>query len=334
MPNNKNFELRVEIIDRCLRNNMTQWTLEKLLEQVNENLGERNINAVSLRTIQNDLRFLTIEKNAPIERKRKGNSIFLYYDDPHFSIKNLRLRNDEINILKDAAEILNQLESLGLVTEINEVIAKLQNAQQAGSAEKNISIMLEKQDSVAGQEYLVEIYNAIKSKSCLRVTYKSFYASRSREHIFHPYLLKEYRNRWFVFGRIDGQKKLTNFAVDRIQQIRNSAKEFIPNDIFDPTTYFDNLIGVTIPEKEKVDCVELTVSRNQAPYVISKPIHKSQKIINVEKNGMINIRLSVYNNYEFRSVLLSFGSSIEVKKPLSLRRFMKTNIEKALNKYL
>jgi hypothetical protein len=52
------------------------------------------------------------------------------------------------------------------------------------------------------------IYHAIVEKQVLLLKYRSFKARSANSLIFYPYLLKEYRNRWFIFGVIKRDKSL------------------------------------------------------------------------------------------------------------------------------
>src|SRR6266496_54066 len=70
MPKNKDFALRIEIIDECLRNRYRNWTLQNLVDGVNEKIGDRYGKSITRRTIQNDLSFLINEKEAPIEKRK------------------------------------------------------------------------------------------------------------------------------------------------------------------------------------------------------------------------------------------------------------------------
>ena len=74
--------------------------------------------------------------------------------------------------------------------------------------------------------------------------YRSFKARSANSFIFYPYLLKEYRNRWFVFGIRKSGRILQNLALDRIHSLEVLSREpFIKNTFFDPNTFFDDLVG-------------------------------------------------------------------------------------------
>ena len=147
-----------------------------------------------------------------------------------------------------------------------------------------------------------------------------------------PHLLKEYRNRWFLFCT-STKGVLYNFALDRILSIK--AETEIPykdNQDFDPDTYFNDLIGVT----KWGNPTEITfwASREQASYISTKPIHPSQKTIKDKtKDGSKVFSVVVEPNWEFFSLILGFGPGVRILTPNSVVREMKRKIKKAAELY-
>ena len=78
----------------------------------------------------------------------------------------------------------------------------------------------------------------------------------------------------------------------------------------------------------------MKIDRLNAPYVLTKPFHHSQKMIERLKDGSILIELKVHLNYEFERLILGFGNSIEVIEPRQLRTRMVKKLKIALNNYL
>lgn len=333
MPENKDFSFRLEILDECLRNRYRSWTLQNLIDKVSEHLLERHNKTASKRTIQDDLKYMKYEKQAPIEKKKNGSVTYFYYSDPNYSIKNLPIKDEEISYIKDAIDILRQVNDFKILHDVDEIVTKLQNTVTTNVEGSRLIIQFERHTTALGTDYIDSLFTAIKEKATLRIAYQPYKAESSEECIFHAYLLKEYRNRWFVFGRKNHSDSITNFALDRIKRIRNSGEPYIPNNFFDPETYFNNLIGVTIPQNSNIEDVEIRVISRQVPYVKTKPIHNSQKIIKEFKNGDVIIQLRLICNYELKAVLLAYGSDIEVLRPIALREIMKMEFQKIISNY-
>lgn len=333
MPQNKDFALRIDIIDECLCNRYKKWVLQDLIDAVNEKLKERYGKKASKRTIQDDLKYLKEVKGAPIEKIKDGFKTYFLYGETDFSIKKLPVKHEDVQLLNDAIFVLRQVTDIKVFQEVDEVLNKLQNTVKATIENAPSIIQMEKHTIAAGTGYIESLFTAIKEKLPLRISYKSFKADKEEQYLFHPYLLKEYRNRWFVVGRKDNAQLITNLALDRIKGIKNSNEPFIENNLFNPDDFFNDLIGVSLPHGELAQPIELKVTSNQAPYIKTKPIHHTQEIIKEYKNGDILIRLWLIINYEFRAVLLSYGSDIEVMKPLSLREDLKKIFQNAVLKY-
>ncbi|WP_217602364.1 YafY family protein [Chitinophaga sp. GbtcB8] len=324
MPANKNFAFRIAILDECLRNRRRKWTLQDLIDTVNDKLWDQfGQKDVRKRTIQDDIKQLEMTLGAPIERRKEGRVTYFMYSDPDFSIKNLPISHEEVEYLKDAIKILKQVNDFKILEEVEVIVNKLQHTVDTNIPESHCIIQFEKHTVARGTEYIDNIFYAIKEKTPLRITYQSFNATAPNQFVFHPYLLKEYRNRWFLFGRKENDKKLTNLALDRIQEIKNSLVSFIGNDLFDPDIYFESLIGVTVPTDEVPQPIRIKVSRLQAPYIRTKPIHRTQQVLEEYPDGGMLIALNLLCNYELRSVLLGFGGELEVLEPQDLREAMK-----------
>ena len=181
----------------------------------------------------------------------------------------------------------------------------------------------------AGYEYISTIFNAIANKRVVKLVYQPF-DKPSFEFDFHPYYLKQYNNRSFVFGRNDIMKiDQWNVPLDRITSIMETNSSYI-KDTTDWDDYFYDMVGVTKPVGKAVEEVKLLVGQAQAPYVITKPLHPSQRITTLN-DGSIEVRIHVIPNYELEKLLLSYGETIKVLEPLSLQISLGSRIEKMNN---
>ena len=79
-------------------------------------------------------------------------------------------------------------------------------------------IQFEQSISDSGSEYLGPLIDAIKSKKKIEVTYLSFKKNKTKTYILDPYLLKEYKGRWYVISWSDDRSDYLTFSLDRIQK--------------------------------------------------------------------------------------------------------------------
>ncbi len=335
MPVNRNALVRYKTIDTCLRNKYRRWTLDDLIEACSDALYEYEgiDKGISKRTVQMDIQMMRSEKlgyNAPIV---VYDSKYYKYEDEDYSITNTPLSEQDLKTMSEAVEVLQQFKGFSYFSEMGDIVSRLED-HVTSAKQKTIPVIdFEKNEDLKGLNYLDIIYKAIVNKQTLEVDYRSFKARSSKRFILYPYLLKEYRNRWFIFGRRRAQ--LVNLALDRIQEIeiKNDAK-FVENDLFDTQTFFDDVIGVTKNIGMKADVVRFQVDSDNAPYVQTKPFHKSQRVIEEKEDGSKVFEIEVVNNHELHRVLFGFADSIKVLSPESLANFMAWKLHKASNNYL
>ncbi len=335
MATNKNALIRYRTIDKCLQNIGRKWSLDDLIEACSEALYEYEgkDSYVSKRTVQLDIQTMRSDKlgyNAPIEVYEKK---YYRYAISNFSITDIPLTDVDLDILTESMEMLRQFKDVSLFSELNGVIQKLEDKIFRESKDQSPIIHLDKNDELMGLEYLDTIYQAILKKLVLKVQYQSFKARRPNELIFTAYILKEFNNRWFVVGKKEGSANIMTLALDRIASIDFEPKKKYQKMKFDPDTYYENTIGVTVLNDKSLVNVEMKVDRSNAPYVMTKPFHPSQEMIGEFPNGAILIRLKVHHNLELERLILGFGDAITVLKPSRLRRQIQRKLERAVGNY-
>jgi len=145
-------------------------------------------------------------------------------------------------------------------------------------------------------------------------------------------LLKEWRNRWFLVGKKNTENNLLFLALDRIENLALSSKNYREPMDFEPATFFKDAIGVSVSPNVLPLKVQLFVSQLHAPYVLTKPLHHSQKLIGRDYYG-ITIELTVQHNFELEKEILAFGEGIKVIAPEKLKRIIKMRLNNAVDLY-
>lgn len=330
MPLTKNAQLRIEVIDEIFRG-INRYNFDDLLKKVNAVLLRSGTPAIGEKTLYNDLKYLREEKGAPIHRPNASDD--KYYYTEKFSIKTPLLDFEEIEYLKQVSLILRRLSPAHSGDEFNQIIAKLDNTVHTVSDQGQSIIEIEAHTQSSGIHWYNTLFYAIKDKSPLRLSYKPYHKEEAREFIFHPYLLKQYRSRWFLFGREGNKEYIANLALDRIASIKNSAAPFKENDLFSAEDYFNHLIGVSKPRDGEIKDITLRVEAKSVPYILSKPIHKLQETVKNYKNGDILVNIPLYINYELISTILGYQNSVEVVGPKELRQEILEILQKGVKKY-
>ena len=322
MPVNKNALLRYKTIDNCLRNRARKWTLEDLIGACSDALYEftGKDEYVSRRTIQLDLQKMRSDElgyNAPIIVKDKK---FYTYEDPDYSITNIPVTESDLALMSDAVNVLKQLSGFPALSGMEDIVGRLEDHVSVARHDSAPVIFYENNERLVGLEHIGTLYKAIKERRPLQLTYHSFKADHPSQFIFSPYILKEYRNRWFVFGHREGFANITNLALDRIIEISEASAdaEYVETPDFEPHRYFGEMIGVTRNQKDKPCRIKLLVSADQAPYVLTKPMHPTQKLLKSNPDGSAVLEMSVILNWELVRFLVSMSNGVRVLSPKRL----------------
>lgn len=80
----------------------------------------------------------------------------------------------------------------------------------------------------------------------LRIKYQSFKARQASEIVCHPFILKEFNNRWFLVGKTSAKKPVLTFALDRIIEIDYDTSIPYLDENFNGDTFYKDVIGVTV----------------------------------------------------------------------------------------
>ncbi len=136
-----------------------------------------------------------------------------------------------------------------------------------------------------------------------------------------------------MVGKKDQAKKVINLALDRIVKIEFDLKTTYMEHSFNGDDYYKNTIGVSVLNDDFLEETVLKVDAQNAPYVLTKPFHASQELLEKEEDGSILISVKVHLNFEFERLILGFGDSIKVISPPVLRNKIQRKLSKALNNY-
>ncbi|MCB0536092.1 MAG: WYL domain-containing protein [Bacteroidetes bacterium] len=328
MSINKNAYLRYQVLDKCFSNRYRMFFIDDLLDEVNKALEEFNGEGskVERRQLFDDIKFLESEAgfSIPLERIRQGKKVFYRYSEVDFSIQNKKISDDEIETINSALMVLLRFRGIPQFEWVNELFPKLQSAFQDKEPKEVISF--DQNEYLVGLDNLPTLYKSITNKSTLNIEYQSFKESEPKLLIIHPYYLKQFNKRWFLFGLNHKDKLIYNLPLDRIKSISQSSEKYIENTTLDFKDYFEDIVGVSFTPNEKPIKIKLKINNEVTPYILTKPLHGSQKKLESKADGTI-IEIEVIPNIELRQLILSYGDGMEVISPKSFRDQMKKVID-------
>ena len=333
MATNKHAMIRYQALDRCFSNRYKRYYIEDLVEECNKAIYEftGSLEGVKKRTIFSDISYMESPQgwNAPIKRVYEGKRCYYVYEEENFSINKKDLSEAELETIDEALVMLNRFKGVEGFDWVDEFVTNFED--KLGRKKNEVPVIgYQKNPFLKGIENLSVIYNYIVNRQVLKITYEHFVKGKI-VHVVHPYYLKEYNNRWFLFG-ITEQKRdfLISLPLDRMVDIEPMHIEYIPNKNFNFEEYFEDVVGVSVPMSGTPDKVVLKFEKSRFPYVETKPLHPSQRII--DKDECI-VQIEVHQNSELNSLIFSFGDQVEVLAPDSLRNKFKARIDKLSEKY-
>lgn len=332
MATNKNAVIRYQALNQCFRNPGRKYYMDDLIEACNEALLDLDplSTGVKRRQIFEDIKFMRDSRGykAPIESYNDGRKAYYRYEDLSFSINSQPLNEQEAQQLKESLLTLSRFKGMPQFEWVEEIKVRLEQSFNLKSEENVLSF--EENPFLTGREFIGDLYNAIINKQTLLIQYKPFKREDNIAFEIHPYHLKQYNNRWFLFCLNEENNFITNIALDRIVSLTESKIHYKQNIVLDFEEYFDDVIGVSVPYDEATHKVILKIDKDQWPYIKTKPLHGSQKIKEETENYTI-IELELLLNYELEALILSYGEKLEVLKPPNLRDSIINKI-KILNK--
>lgn len=315
MPVDKQVLLRYQVLNRCFRNRYKEYTIDDLVNECNKALRKADKPDVSKRTIQNDINILETDYGIILNEKLKRGRQRLYrYRDTDFSLPLFRINDAERHKLQDAIRILKSFEGEPMYDWARTLLMQIEGG--LFDSESTPVVSFQSNPDLKGHDLFGNLLQAIIKKRVLKIEYAPFGKSPYSEKIY-PYYLKQFNNRWYLIAQVVGYESLAHYALDRIEHFEEISLKYKESNV-NFEEYFDDIIGVTVPENTEPVDVVLRVNNKRFNFIKTKPLHLSQRIISKD-DEYTTISINVKINKELIALILSFDSDIEVVSPTSLR---------------
>ena len=327
MPVTKNAFLRYKILDRCFSGSV-RYSIDELLDFVNDELEAQGEYGISLRQLREDIKNMRSIYDAPIDAKPNwGRKCYYAYSDEDYSIFKSDISDEDYKALQSTLEMLAKYKVTNVWLE--DIIANLEHRFDIVPNTEKL-VFFDENRNLKGLEFLSDIIKHTVAHEAMDVVYRS-YRGHEETYCFNPYCVKQYNGRWFMLGYDAKYGRINNFALDRVVSFKKSDRQFVVNTFIDVDDYFKDIIGVTVPngDAEILD-IRLKFEKERFPYVVSKPLHHSQEIVD-ESNCIIEVH--VKKNKELIQKIFSYMPDVEVLSPLFLREEIIDAIKRNLEKY-
>ncbi len=316
---------RYKVIDSLLRNSMRKYpTLLDIQEACEQKLDM----SPSLDTLEKDIRNMKMPEpdgfDAPIVycRLNKG----YYYENPNFSISSISLTDNDINSIKEAMELLQNIsgDRVGdrFSYAIDKVLSSFKETFPDGNSRRKI-IQTDYVPGARGFENFDLLFSACKNKYPLSFVHYSYNKRAFKTVIVHPVMLKEFENRWYLVGYSESHGTLRTFGFDRIYGPLLLKRKYIESDEAEVQSYCNDIYGVYPIENQPKQSIIFFTSNKITNYFEAYPIHSSQ-IADKTESGSSFFTLEVVPSVELIRLFRSYGKNLEVIDPLWLREQTET----------
>lgn len=253
----------------------------------------------SKRTLQRDIREIRNILGIDIMYSRSQRGYYIFQDD--YSSDLFLKTLEEINSFS-ALKLTNSLESI---------------------------VYLEKRKPKRA-EFLPDIVQAIQQKKKIEFHYQKFGEEKETIRKVSPIAIREHNNRWYLIA--DDKGIVKNFGLERMNKV-SILNDKIDNNIeFNYIDKYKYSFGIIVPSSEKPEKIVLSVTKKQAAYLESLPLHESQQILET-KNDEVLIGLELFLTEDFISEILSLSRSVTIIEPKKLKEKVKTILKETLEKY-
>ena len=248
--------------------------------------------------------------------KLHGSPVYRYADQTQ-SLFSKPLSEDEKRLLQEVLNTLGQFSGLDSFEWLNDLQEKLNDKKAFGRREYDREmrqprriISFSTNDYLKGKDYLGTLFTLIANKKVVDVEYEPFIGS-PRKIRLHPYLLKQYNDRWYLIGTPLANQEFPfrkdfyiNLALDRIQSVSAVEGEEYVDCSEDFEERFEDIIGVTWLEEEEMTEIVLAVKDSFTGYIDTKPLHGSQVKFSAEQQAALHEKYASLDGYSFYRLYL------------------------------
>ena len=339
MATNKNALIRYKHLDTLLSDRHHYYDINDLTEKVNQLLQDEGFQTVTRRCIEKDLVYL-LERPfcAPIKRFKHNGKNCVAYKNPSFSIFIQEMSREERHLLRELLNTLGQFDGLDNFKWLDDFKIGM------GLEERRQIISFSNNPYLQNSNLLGTLFDHISNEVVIRLHYHTFSNKMTRSIDFHPYLLKQVNNRWFLLGAADDDEKILTFALDRIDKVEPLPEKKYKECPEDLNDRFDDIVGITYYADRPISHILFWCSDEAQDYVITKPLHGSQIMYQGEEEQRLREKyptlqdgsffsIDCIENFELITLLCSYGKNLVVLEPTSIQENIRERVAQMMTIY-
>jgi predicted DNA-binding transcriptional regulator YafY len=327
MPINKEKGLRFDITERLLKKSKG-ITVNEIFKHVNDVLEGKGIKSITPRTIYNDIEEL--KSDYGIDIIKEGNRH--RYANTSVSYKKPEINSEEHDAVDLGMAVIASMKRVNLINKFSDVVNRFMAGNIFDSLddeEKPRIIQIGESYNDIGYQYIEKVYQAIKNKTAIRVFYTNN-TGETKWRTISPYLLKEYRNQWYMVGFTpdsSGGPSSRVFNLSKIDSLRFlDHQSYIIDANFNADEYFKYCLGVFHNLYEPPIVVKLKfIGKYYLQLFSYYKLHSTMQVVSKTENEVV-VTIEVYNERELKELILGYQNNVEVLEPEALREEIKAII--------
>lgn len=339
MATNKNALIRYKHLDTLLYDRHHYYDINDLTEMVNDMLSEEGFQTVTRRCIEKDLVYLTERPFcAPIKRFKHNGKNCVAYKNPSFSIFMQEMSREERHLLHEVLNTIGQFDGLDNFEWLDKFKSGL------GNTRRRQIISFSNNPYLKNSNLLGTLFDLISNEVVIRLHYHTFSKRTTRSIVFHPYLLKQVNNRWFMLGATDDDGTILTFALDRIDEVEPLPEKKYKECPENLNDRFEDIVGITYYADRPISHIVFWCSNDSQDYVTTKPLHGSQILYQGEEaerlralypslEGGSFFSIDCIENFELITLLCSYGQNLIVLEPTHIQENILKKLSQMINNY-
>ena len=332
--NTINTNERLVILDNIISTSLGNLSSkELLLTKLNRLIPDK----ISSRTLDIDLsnlrELIKADKVALDFNKKEG---YHYIPDKGYRYFKDSINDEEKQLLLLASSLFSVFEGTPLQEKFSTVVERIISdsitVNTVGGWGDLKFLQLDNIKSSSGSKWVSVLLEAIYEKSTFKMKYKGFGKATKIKNIC-PYVLKQYQKRWYMVAYdydCTREEKTNVFALDCIEELELSQKNYFTDSKFCAEDYFKYSIGVWHWHEYKPVKVELEF-KGSIEAIMASPIHGSQKAVLSDDRKTLSVTIEVYQSPELETMIRSYGSAVRVISPADLREKILEDARKVID---
>jgi predicted DNA-binding transcriptional regulator YafY len=282
---------------------------------------------VSQKTVQRDIDFLRDSLNAPIDydREKKG----FYYTTTQWFMPSISVSEGDLVAILVAEKALEQYRGTPIAAELERVFSKITDLLPDKITVRpelifNKFSFTTPPTRAIDMETWSTVVRGLVNQKWLSMVYQSPEKGITPGRMIASLHMANLQGEWYLFGKIEGEDRVRQFSIGRIQSVKLTDRAFDTPADFDPKTLLANTFGRYVLNDHN-HSVRLLFNKEVATWVLEKQWGPKQVIRN-RKNGDIELSFSAAGVYEVFRWVMAWGRWVTVLAPTELKKMVDEEI--------